>query len=45
MICCKKSRFVKILNTANVIELTKEDAERAIAKKQQKKAKIERRKE
>ncbi len=35
----------KRLNAANVRELTKKDAERAIAKKQQKKAKTERRKE
>jgi hypothetical protein len=35
----------KKLNAANVRELTKKDAERTIAKKQQKKAKIKRRKE
>jgi GTPase SAR1 family protein len=35
----------KRLNAANVRELTKEDAERVIAKKQQKDAKTERRKE
>jgi hypothetical protein len=35
----------KKLNAANVRELTKEDAERTIAKKQQKEAKTKRRKE
>jgi hypothetical protein len=35
----------KRLNAANVRELTKEDAERTIAKKQQKDAETERRKE
>jgi hypothetical protein len=35
----------KRLNAANVRGLTKEDAERAIAKKQQKEAKTKRRKE
>jgi 2-iminoacetate synthase ThiH len=35
----------KRLNAANVKELTKEDAEQTIAKKQQKKAKTKRRKE
>jgi hypothetical protein len=35
----------KRLNTANVRELTKQDAKRAITKKQQKEAKTKRRKE
>jgi hypothetical protein len=41
----QKITFRKKLNAANVRELTKEDAERAIAKKQQKDAKTKRRKE
>jgi GTPase SAR1 family protein len=41
----QKITFRKRLNAANVRELTKEDAQRAIAKKQQKKAKTKRRKE
>jgi hypothetical protein len=41
----QKITFRKTLNDANVRGLTKEDAERTIAKKQQKEAKTKRRKE
>jgi hypothetical protein len=41
----QKITFHKRLNAANVKELTKENAERTIAKKQQKEAKTKRRKE
>jgi hypothetical protein len=41
----QKMTFRKRLNAANVKELTKENAEQAIAKKQQKETKTKRRKE